>query len=97
MAISSRCSVRAAEPDIISPPFLFLTCQKIQGDSQPSIKSMSQKIMYLVDVYSFAGTSQFRCFEECMGAEQLGRSDLDCRFIVEASFPLPFRLESCDQ
>lgn len=32
---------------------------------------------------------QFRSGEECMSAEQLGRSELDCRFIVQASFRLP--------
>jgi hypothetical protein len=32
-----------------------------------------------------AETFQFRCFEECMGAEQSGRSELACRFILKAS------------
>jgi hypothetical protein len=43
-----------------------------------------------------AGTFQFRYFEECTSAEQSGRRELDCQFIVEASFPLPAKLESCD-
>jgi hypothetical protein len=50
MALCSRCSVHAAELYVVVPPSLFLTCQRIRGECQPNIRSMSQKVIYLVGV-----------------------------------------------
>jgi hypothetical protein len=52
MAKSSRGRVHAADVYVLVPPFLLSTCQRIRGECQPSIKSMSQKIAYTVGIYA---------------------------------------------